>query len=205
MEHLRPVEGDLPVERMRFSMMVRKARMGDVVVIHQILAEFARQGKLLPRSLIELYTNVRDFFASEDEESGKVVGCCGLHVMWEDLAEIRSLAVLTKHQGRGIGRRLVEACIGEARELGIARVFTLTYEARFFERLGFCIVDKHIFPQKIWADCLHCPKFPECDEVALLLDLAGEQRLVAPPKKGELQSTSASPAGVRGRRKRGGV
>jgi amino-acid N-acetyltransferase len=109
-----------------------------------------------------------------DGDNGRVIGCCSLHIVWENLAEIRSLAVLATHQRRGIGRRLVEACIAEARELGIGRIFALTYEVDFFNRIGFRPVDKNMFPQKVWADCLHCPKFPNCDETALVLDLAPE-------------------------------
>jgi len=152
--------------------MIRKAKTQDVVVIQKILAYFAQQERLLARSLSELYTNLRDLFLAEDEETGQVVGCCSLHVVWEDLAEIRSLAVLDSHQGLGLGRKLVNACLEDARSVGIRRVFTLTYETGFFERLGFRVVDKSVFPHKIWADCLHCPKFPECDEVAMVLDLA---------------------------------
>jgi amino-acid N-acetyltransferase len=150
---------------------IRKARIEDVAVIQKLLAGFAQKGKLLARSLSELYTNLRDMFVARDVATGRVVGCCSLHIMWEDLAEIRSLAVSDEYQGRGIGRSLVQACIEEARELGINRLFTLTYETAFFERVGFRVADKNIFPQKIWADCLHCPKFPNCDEVALVMDL----------------------------------
>ncbi len=151
--------------------MIRKARIGDVVGIQKMLGHFAQKGKLLPRSLSELYTNLRDTFVAEEEQDGRVVGSCSLHIIWENLAEIRSLAVDDAHQGRGIGRRLVEACTAEAHELGIGRLFTLTYETGFFKKLGFKVVDKNIFPHKIWADCLHCPKFPDCDEVALVLNL----------------------------------
>lgn len=151
--------------------MVRKAKVRDVAPIQKMLAEFGRKGKLLARSLSELYSHLKDMVVAVDEETGEVVGCCSLHIIWEDLAEIRSLAVQESHQGRGLGRQLVEVCIREGRELGLQRLFTLTYETGFFERMGFRIVDKNVFPQKIWADCLHCPKFPDCDEVALVMDL----------------------------------
>lgn len=151
--------------------MIRKAKINDVPHIQKMLAQFAKDGKLLPRSLSELYTNIRDTFVFSDPEIGQLTGCCSLHIMWENLAEIRSLAVLQAYQGRGIGRSLVTTCIEEARDLGIGRIFVLTYETEFFAYLGFQLVDKNIFPQKIWADCLHCPKFPECDEVAMVLDL----------------------------------
>jgi len=151
--------------------MVRKAKAVDVIEIQKILQDFAGKGDLLARSLSDLYTSLRDIVVFKDE-AGRVAGCCGLHIVWEDLAEIRSLAVLESHQHRGIGRRLVEECISEAKGLGIGRVFTLTYEVGFFERLGFQLVDKNMFPQKVWADCLHCPRFPNCDESALVFDIA---------------------------------
>jgi amino-acid N-acetyltransferase len=149
---------------------LRKAMISDVVGIQKMLGGFAKDGRLLARSLSELYTHLRDMFVAETEE-GQVIGCCSLHIIWENLAEIRSLAVAQSHQGTGIGRLLIEACMAEARQLGIGRLFTLTYETEFFKRMGFQVVDKNIFPHKIWADCLHCPKFPECDEVALVVDL----------------------------------
>ena len=150
--------------------MIRKARINDVPFIQKLLAEFAKDGKLLARSLSELYTHLRDTVVAFDEESGQLMGCCSLHIVWENLSEIRSLAVAQPYQGRGVGRRLVAVCIEEARQLGIGRVFVLTYETEFFAHLGFQVVDKNIFPQKIWADCLHCPKFPDCDEIAMVLD-----------------------------------
>lgn len=150
---------------------IRKAHIRDIASVQKMLGRFAQQGKLLARSLSELYTNIRDMFVVQDEESGEVVGCCSLHIIWEDLAEIRSLAVEEDRQGKGCGRRLVQACLEEARDLGIQRLFTLTYETAFFEHMGFRVVDKNVFPHKIWADCLHCPKFPECDEVALVYDV----------------------------------
>jgi amino-acid N-acetyltransferase len=140
-------------------------------IIQEMLNHYASQGKLLPRSLSELYTHLRDTFVWVDEETGQIVGCCSLHIVWEDLAEVRSLAVREDQQKRGIGRLLVEACLQEAEQLEIRRVFVLTYEIAFFEHMGFSQVDKNIFPQKIWADCLRCPKFPKCDETALLLEL----------------------------------
>lgn len=151
--------------------MIRKARIADVVEIQGMLRDYAQAGRLLARSLSELYTHLRDTMVYLDPETDRVIGCCSLHIVWENLAEIRSLAIIESMHGRGIGRKLVEACIAEARELGIARLFTLTYEVGFFERLGFRPVDKNMFPQKVWADCLHCPKFPNCDEAALVLDL----------------------------------
>jgi amino-acid N-acetyltransferase len=152
--------------------MIRKAKIADVPPVQKMLGEFARDGRLLARSLSELYTNLRDMYVYVDGETQQIAGCCSLHIIWENLAEVRSLAVAPSHHKRGIGRLLVQACIDEARELGIKQVFALTYKDKFFQHLGFRVVDKNIFPQKIWADCLHCPKFPECDEIALVLDLS---------------------------------
>lgn len=148
---------------------VRKARIRDIREIHGLLLPFAAEGRLLPRSLSELYSRMRDFFVAED--NGAIVGCAALKIIWDDLSEIASLAVKMEYQRRGIGKRLVEACIDEAKMLGLPRSFVLTYETAFFERMGFRIVDKSIFPQKIWVDCLKCPKFPDCDEVAMVREI----------------------------------
>lgn len=150
--------------------MIRKAKIHDVHAIHAILTHFGEQGLLLPRSLSDLYDHLRDYavYVNDKEE---VVGISALHISWEDLAEIRSLAVLEPYQGQGIGRRLVEFAISEAVTLGIYRVFTLTYQPEFFKKLGFDTVDKKVLPHKVWSDCLKCPKFPDCDEVAMMLEL----------------------------------
>jgi amino-acid N-acetyltransferase len=116
----------------------------------------------------ELYAQIRDFLVIEDDATGEVVGCGALHVVWEDLAEIRSLAVRISRQREGIGSRLTEALLQEAREMGINQVFVLTYRVKLFERLGFHQMDKSLLPHKIWADCIRCTKFPECDETALV-------------------------------------
>ncbi|HEU5361304.1 MAG TPA: N-acetyltransferase [Candidatus Deferrimicrobiaceae bacterium] len=155
--------------------MIRKARMGDVKAVQKLIAEYARKGDMLPRSLSEIYENLRDYFVYLDE-GGQVIGSAAIHIMWEDLAEVRSLAVRDGHMRRGVGTQLVEACISEAIVLGIPRIFALTYKPEFFEKLGFVRVDKSELPQKIWTDCLKCSKFPDCDEVALLSDLSGTLR-----------------------------
>jgi len=151
--------------------MIRKARILDVANIHQLLSTFAKQGDLLGRSLSELYDNLRDFYVYQDGDYGPVIASCALHICWEDLAEIRSLAVVEDFQRRGIGRSLVEACVSEAITLGIYRIFTLTNRPDFFMHLGFIKIDKATLPQKIWSDCIKCYKFPQCDEVALLLQV----------------------------------
>lgn len=155
--------------------MIRKARIADVIEIQKILRDFAEEGRLLARSLSELYTTLRDMSVYEND-GGRLAGCCGLHIVWEDLAEIRSLAVASEFQRRGVGRMLVNSCLAEAEALGVSRIFTLTYEVEFFQSVGFRLVDKNMFPQKVWWDCHNCSKFPNCDESALLLDLHGEGR-----------------------------
>ncbi len=148
--------------------MIRKARIRDVKVIQGLLKEHADRGELLPRPLGDLYDFMRDFTLFEETQGGPVMGICALHVCWEDLAEIRSLAVRPDHQRQGIGSKLVTNALTEALELGINRVFTLTYRPDFFAKHGFQTVDKTLLPQKIWADCLKCVKFPDCDETAML-------------------------------------
>jgi len=150
---------------------IRKALAADIEAVHKILNFFADRGLLLPRSLSELYEHLRQYFVVKAEPAGSVQGVCGLGICWKDLAEIQSLAILETHQGKGLGRRLVAACLQEARLLDLNRVFTLTYVPEFFVKLGFTEIDKSCLPHKIWADCLKCPKFPDCDETALMLDL----------------------------------
>lgn len=151
---------------------IRKAIIGDVKPIHGLLSHFAESGLLLPRSLSELYDHLRDFFVVEDRQSnGKIMGVSGLGVCWEDLSEIRSLAVAEEHQKRGLGAKLVRACLEEAASLDLKKVFTLSYVPEFFIRLGFKEVEKSILPHKIWADCLKCSKFPDCDETAMVIEL----------------------------------
>ena len=154
--------------------MIRKATVGDVNTIHRLLKEHADRGELLPRALSDLYDDIRDFSVFDKEGEGPVIGVCALHVCWEDLAEIRSLAVPEPYQGRGIGSALVGAALAEAGGLGITRVFTLTYRPDFFKKHGFEIVDKSNLPQKIWAECIKCVKFPDCDEIAMLKSLDQE-------------------------------
>lgn len=146
--------------------MLRKARISDIKAIHELVNKCASRGEMLPRSLAELYDNVRDYLVYEDH--GNIIGTCALHICWEDLAEIRSLAVSEGMRRRGIGRELVEACLAEAKEFQIGRVFLLTYQEAFFRKVGFILTDKKELPQKIWTDCIKCSKFPECDEAAMI-------------------------------------
>ncbi|MBI2002234.1 MAG: RNA 3'-phosphate cyclase [candidate division NC10 bacterium] len=148
------------------SPLIRKARAEDVPAIQKLVAHFAVRGDLLPRTLNELYQHLRDFFVCQVD--GEVVGICALSVYWEDLAEVRSLAVQEAHGGKGLGATLVNACLVEAASLGVRRVFALTYRPGFFEKLGFRSIDKRELPQKIWKDCIKCAKFACCDETALI-------------------------------------
>jgi len=148
--------------------LIRKATLEEVKVIYQLVMEEARLGHLLPRALSDLYDQMRDFSVTVDESSGEIVGCGALHIVWEDLAEIRSLVVKNTHQGKGLGKQLIEALLNEAGSMGAREVFVLTYRPALFERLGFRHVDKGQLPHKIWADCVRCAKFPECDEIALV-------------------------------------
>ena len=151
-------------------MPIRRALTTDAKEIQKLINGFARRHKLIPRSLNDLYDNIRDIFIYEDSR-GKIKGTLSLHVSWEDLAEIRSLAVTKTAQGKGIGKKLIKAALKDARTLGVNRVFSLTYVPEFFKALGFNDIDKSELPNKIWTDCLNCPNFPECDELAVIIDV----------------------------------
>jgi amino-acid N-acetyltransferase len=149
---------------------LQNALVRDMKGVHALLLGAAGAGLLLPRSLSDLYGHTRDFVVSLDSD-GSVVGCCALSVIWEDLAEIRSLFVRDDLRYQGLGRALVEVCLESAKAMRIRRIFTLTYKTDFFAKLGFMEVGKEVLPQKIWADCIHCPKFPDCDEIAMQRDV----------------------------------
>jgi len=148
---------------------IEKARIQDVPQMHRLINYFADKGEMLARSLSEIYENIRDFFVVRQGE--RVIACAALHVSWSDLAEIRSVAVADDSQQQGIGDKLVQACLKEASELGIPTVFCFTYQPAFFKRHRFVDIDKMELPRKVWTDCLRCPKFPDCDEVALICHL----------------------------------
>ena len=150
---------------------IRKAKVDEIREIQKMLTGHAQRGDMLPRSLSELYDNLRDIFVYLDDDKPEIIGTCSMHICWEDLAEIRSLAVREPYQGQGIGKKLVEACIAEAITLGLHRIFVLTYQVEFFQKIGFQVVDKGTLPHKIWADCLKCIKFPECDETAMIIEI----------------------------------
>ncbi len=148
--------------------MIRKALLEDVNAIHGLLQLYARKEELLARPLSILYDHLRDFWVYQDPETHKIVGCCGLQFCWEDLAEIRSLAVAPGFTSKGIGSTLTERCIQEALYFKVKKLFTLTYRPTFFEQFGFSIIQKSELPIKIWSDCIACPNFPNCDETAML-------------------------------------
>ncbi|MFA5388294.1 MAG: N-acetyltransferase [Candidatus Omnitrophota bacterium] len=149
--------------------MIRKATIEDIKDIQELINFYAKQDRMLPRSLNELYENIRDFYVYE--KSKKIAGCCALHVTWEDLAEIKSLAVEEDKQKKGIGAMLVKQALKDAKELKVKRVFALTYVPSFFEKLGFKRIEHAQLPHKIWSECIKCIKFPDCAENALALDI----------------------------------
>jgi amino-acid N-acetyltransferase len=153
--------------------MIRKAKLADVKAIQALVNHYADSGQMLPRALNELYEHLRDFHVQE--EKGALIGVCALHVSWDGLAEIRSLAVRQDRAKRGIGAELVRQCLNEAADLLVERVFVLTYQPGFFKKLGFSEVDKKELPHKIWTDCLNCVKFPDCDETALMITVTPKQ------------------------------
>jgi amino-acid N-acetyltransferase len=150
--------------------MIRKAKIEDIKQIQSLINSFAKQDVMLPRSLNELYENLRDFWVVE--KNAKIIGCCAMHISWDDLAEIKSLAVAKNAQGKGIGCQLISACLSEAKGIGVKRAFVLTYRSDYFKKLGFKKVKNSALPHKVWAECINCCKFPDCQEVALIKKLA---------------------------------
>jgi amino-acid N-acetyltransferase len=151
--------------------MIRKASIKDVKAIHELLQEYGKKEELLARPLSELYDHVRDFSVYMDENNKRMIGCCAMQFCWEDLAEIRSLAVLPEHIGKNIGKKLVETVLEEARSFNVKKVFTLTYKPDFFKQFGFVQIERSDLPLKIWTDCVICIKFPDCDEIAMMKKL----------------------------------
>lgn len=161
---------------------VRAARLSDVARIHAIINSHAELGKMLFKSYAQLFEDVRDFAVAEIEQNGVpyVVGCVANGIIWADLAEVRSLAVDDSFRGRGIGRKLVEWCLADARRMSIRKLMSLTYEQAFFEKLGFVVVEKEALPLKVWTDCVKCPKNQNCDEIAMVLELTDVVAIEAP-------------------------
>jgi len=151
--------------------MIRKATIKDIKPIHKLLKEYGDKGELLPRPLSVLYDHVRDFLVYVDKEKNSVIGCCALQFCWDDLAEIRSLAVHPDHLGKTIGSQLAEAVLAEAKSFNVKKVFALTYRTGFFKKFGFVQIERSELPLKIWADCIVCVKFPDCDEIAMMKEI----------------------------------
>ena len=147
-------------------MYLRKATFGDVEAIHKLVNDYAQQGVMLPRSRNSIYETLRDVIIAEEDD--RLVGVGSLHLSWDALAEVRALAIAPGFQRRGIGRQIVEELLIEGRALGVKTFFTLTYQPEFFGTLGFSEVTKEELPQKVWKECINCPKFPNCDEVAMV-------------------------------------
>jgi len=149
--------------------MVRKAQIKDAKYIHGLINSYAQRDIMMPRSLNEIYENIRDFWVAFNEKNKNIHGCAALHIVgWNDLAEIKSLAVEKKQQKKGIGSQLIEALLDEARGLQVKDVFALSYKPKFFKKFGFRVISKSKLPHKVWAECCNCPKFPDCGEIALI-------------------------------------
>ena len=154
---------------MKQNVMIRKATLNDIPSIQETIKPYAVRGEMLPRTLNDLYEHIRDF--SVYEKGNRVLGVAALAISWENIAEIRSLAILENSLSLGIGSALVKYCLEEARSLNVKKVFVLTYTSEFFKKIGFHPIDKEDLPQKIWKDCVNCSKFPACDEQALIMEL----------------------------------
>jgi amino-acid N-acetyltransferase len=153
------------------TLTARKAEIGDAQAIHDLINLYAQRGDMLPRTMGEVYENLRDFFVVRSRGE-QLMGCVALHIVWSDMAEVKSLAVPEDVQTRGMGSLLVNAVVNEARDLGLERLFALTYRPTFFERLGFVQADVMTLPRKVWNECYRCPKFPSCNEIALVKELS---------------------------------
>jgi len=151
-------------------MRLRAAKTTDGQAICDLVNHYAEQGKMLHRSLESVYDSLRDFLVAE-EDDGRVVGCVAVDIFWSDLAEVKSLAVAPDRTRSGVGSALVRAAMDSARSLGINRLFALTYEKTFFEHFGFTVIDRDTLPEKVWRECIVCPKLEACDEIAMLARL----------------------------------
>lgn len=144
----------------------RRADAADVDALHDIIQGYADKGIMLPRSKETLRAIIDTFVVAES--AGRLIGCGSLCRLGADLVEIRSLGISEGFKGRGIGRMIVDSLVEEARELRVPKVMALTYEVAFFQKNGFTVVNKEIFPEKVWKDCIHCKKQHCCDEIAVL-------------------------------------
>lgn len=180
--------------------MIRRAHVADVPEMARIINDCAEFGLMLPRSQESLFEKVRDFQVAI--EGHRIVGVCGLSIVWANLAEIASLAVEPGARGKGFGRQLAEACLDDARQLGVKRIMTLTYERGFFEKLGFCVVDRQQLPLKVWRECVRCPKNQACDEIAMILELPDVSEVAGPQPRPRVEDEQAVPITLSARRNR---
>ena len=171
-------EGSAVEEDATRPVAIRKARMQDISAMARLINSYANNGIMLPRNELDLAEGVRDFTVAEID--GKLAGCAALHFYTPIAGEVRSLAVAPEHKGAGVGRLLVEALEREARECDLATLFAFTYVPGFFIKLGFDQVDRSVLPLKAWKDCLSCPKFQNCDEIAMLKKLRQVELKPAP-------------------------
>ena len=148
---------------------IQRAQLSDVPKIHQLITYFANQDEMLHRPLSELYENIRDYYVIRVGD--EIIGCSALHVVWSDLAEIKAVAVREDHQSQGLGKQLIHHCMEEAKSMGLSSVFVLVLKTGYYEQLGFRQVDVMTLPRKVWGECLRCPKFPHCNEVAMVYNL----------------------------------
>lgn len=155
-------------------MKAEKAKLNDVPRIHKLVNSFGSRGLMLQRPLSEIYENMRDFYVVREGDG--IIGCGALHICWEDLVEVKSVAVFERDQKKGIGAAIVNACIEEAKAMDVAEVFVLTYEPEFFARFGFKQVDLMELPRKVWGECQRCPKYPDCDENAMVIQLKPQSK-----------------------------
>lgn len=152
------------------NIIIREAKVADIPAIQKLIKHYVQQRRVLGRSLGELYETTRDFLVAQTP-SGEIVGCCALHIVWEDLAEIKSLMVNENLHRQGIGSQLITQALKLAKNLGVKRVFALTYEIEFFNHKGFVKIDKATLPHKVWSECIRCVHFPDCDEIAMICEL----------------------------------
>lgn len=159
----------------------QRAKLPDMPQVHKLVTYFADKGDLLHRPLSELYENVRDYYIIK--EGDEIIACASVHVLWSDLAEIKAVAVREEYQSHGLGKLLMNRCFEEAREMDLATVFVLTHKPAYYEQFGFQLVDVMTLPRKVWGECLRCPKFPNCNELAMVYHLkpGGAESLVADP------------------------
>ena len=173
---------------MDIDIKIRRAKVGDVQQIVSLINSYAEKGEMLYRSQSQVLQQIRNYFvavsprsdSSPDSSEDSVLACGSLDITWNDLAELRSLAVREDAQSRGLGTQVVEALMNDAAELGLKHVFALTYKPHFFERLGFKIIDKQLLPHKVWSICIDCLKFPVCDEVAMQIEVEDWVKRKAP-------------------------